>query len=69
MAEPTPVQEWIRVHRLLIEKEAAFTDIALKAAAGQLPLEELYRERELLMEMRDFCKVVYDRAFPSPRDP
>jgi hypothetical protein len=58
------VEEWLRVHRLLMEKEAAFNEIALRAAAGELSLDELDRERNVLMGLRALCTSVYEQAFP-----
>jgi hypothetical protein len=60
------VEEWIRVHRLLMEKEASFTDLALRAASGSVPLEELDAERQELMRLRAQCTSVYEKAFPKP---
>jgi hypothetical protein len=62
----TDVEEWIRVHRLLMEKEASFTDLALQAAAGSVSIEELDEERQVLMALRAVCASVYEKAFPKP---
>jgi hypothetical protein len=59
------IDEWLRVHRALVAAEAAFTDLAMQAAAGDLPLDELSRERVSLMRLRSHCTEVYERAFPS----
>ena len=59
------VEEWLRVHRTLITAEAAFTELAIQTAAGQLPVEELNRERAALMQLRAKCTAVYEKAFPS----
>jgi hypothetical protein len=66
MPDTAAVQEWIRVHRMLMEREATFTDLALRAAAGEVSLEELNRQREVLMGMRSLCTAVYEKAFPKP---
>ena len=39
------IDEWLRVHRELMDKEAAFTDLAMRAAAGSVTPEELDAER------------------------
>lgn len=61
----SPVEDWLRVHRALLEKEAAFTDLALLAASGQISLEHLNEEREDLMALRARCTAAYERAFPK----
>jgi hypothetical protein len=58
------IEDWLRVHRTLMAAEAAFTELAMQAAAGELPLEELNRERTSLMQLRAECTSVYESAFP-----
>jgi len=65
MKAPSPVEDWLRVHRALLEKEAAFTDLALQAASGQVSLEHLNEEREDLMALRARCTAAYEKAFPK----
>jgi hypothetical protein len=65
IAERTNVEEWLRVHRLLMEKEAAFTDLAIRAADGSIPLKQLDAERDALMALRELCTVAYAKAFPK----
>lgn len=60
------VQEWLQVRRMLMDLEAAFTDLALKAAAGEVGLSQLGAERERLMQTRAACTAAYERAFPKP---
>lgn len=64
MLEPSHVEDWLRVHRMLLDKEAAFTDLALRAAAGEITLEELDEHRDALMALRSLCAAVYEKAFP-----
>lgn len=59
------VQEWLRVHRALLDREARFTTLALKAAEGELSLQQLQEERALLEAERDLCAAAYRRAFPG----
>lgn len=66
--ENSAIQDWLAVHRELITREAAFTDLAIQAARGELPMEELDRRRAELVELRNRCAAVYDRAFPRPKE-
>jgi hypothetical protein len=59
------VEEWLRVHRAVLGAEAAFTELAMQAAAGELSVEELNRQRTSLMQLRARCNAVYEEAFPS----
>jgi hypothetical protein len=59
------VDDWLRVHRELMEKEAAFTAFAMRAAAGEVTLEKLDQERQKLMALRARCTAVYEKAFPK----
>jgi hypothetical protein len=65
MSERSLVDEWLRVHRALMVQEAEFTALALKAAEGGVPEDELDRERAKLLAMRELCNTVYSRAFPQ----
>lgn len=56
---------WLQVHRRLLQQEAAFTDLALRAAKGEVSLDELAAERAALMELREECVAAYEKAFPS----
>lgn len=47
-----------------LEKEAAFTDLALRAAAGEISSNELDHRREHLMDA--LCTAVYEKSFPKP---
>lgn len=66
METSNPVEDWLRVHRTLLEMETAFTDLALRAAAGEVWLEKLDEERDALMAFRELCAAVYGKAFPKP---
>lgn len=59
------VDEWIRVHRELMEREADFTALAIRAAQGDVPEEELDDARARLLGMRELCNAVFGRAFPN----
>lgn len=59
------VQEWLQIHRELLDFETAFTDLAIRAARGELAPGELDSERARLMAMRQTCTAAYERAFPQ----
>lgn len=61
------VDEWIRVHRALMEQEAEFTSLALRAAQGEVPDSELDAARARLLGMRELCNAVYVKAFPQAK--
>lgn len=63
MQRSTAVQEWLRVHKTLLEKETAFSELALRAASGELSLDVLDQERRALMSLRTHCTSVYEAAF------
>jgi hypothetical protein len=65
MNRPTPVQEWIGTHEMLMVAELAFTALVVKAAVGSVAMDDLDAERQELMEMRRMCTLSYDRAFGS----
>jgi hypothetical protein len=65
MTDRKRVDEWLRVHRELMDKEAAFTELAVRAANGSVPVAELDEERKALMAMRALCTAVYEKAFPK----
>lgn len=66
MQTSAAVEDWLRVHRQLLAMENAFTDLALRAAVGEVPPEQLDEERQRLMHMRVLCTAVYEKAFPKP---
>lgn len=66
MAEIAAVEEWLRVHRMLIERERQFTDIAIAASTGSVGPEALAAERAQLEALRALCSAAYLKAFPSP---
>lgn len=59
------IEQWLRIHRLLMEKEAAFTDLAIRAVDGSVSRETLDQEREALMALRELCTSMYEKAFPK----
>lgn len=60
------VDDWLRIRRELLEKEAAFTSLAIKVSGGEAPEEMLRGERQTLEHLRLLCSAAYQRAFPSP---
>lgn len=58
------VEDWLRVRRDLLAKEAAFTDLAIRVAAGDGSEEDLQKQRRVLEGMRELCTAAYERAFP-----
>lgn len=66
----TAVQDWLAVHRELLNREAAFTDVAIRAALGQITMDELSEQRRELVDLRERCSAAYELAFPrSATDP
>jgi hypothetical protein len=61
------IEDWLRIHRELMEREAAFTDLALRAADGSVSIQKLEEERQMLMGLRALCTSVYGKAFPKPQ--
>jgi hypothetical protein len=59
------VQEWLQIHRQLVELETAFTDLAIRAVQGDVPPDQLQRERIHLITTRELCTAAYERAFPK----
>jgi hypothetical protein len=65
--DKSAVNDWLRIHRTLMEKEAAFTETALKAARGEVSTAQLEQERHQLLALRELCNTVYKTAFPGLR--
>lgn len=65
MPTAAAVQEWIQIHRTLIDKESAFTDLAIRAASGAASAETLQAQHEELMAIRLLCAAAYEKAFPK----
>jgi hypothetical protein len=63
MVDPRAVEDWLRVHRLVVQQENAFAALALRAAAREVSLGELDERRDALMGLRDSCVAAYTRAF------
>lgn len=61
----SPLDDWLRVHRLLLTEETSFTDLAIKAASGAVSQEELTEARERLVALREICSLAYAKAFPN----
>jgi hypothetical protein len=66
MLDRKPIDEWMRAHRHLMEQEAAFSELAVRVASGEVALEELEDARAQLLALRDLSNAVYSKAFPSP---
>jgi hypothetical protein len=67
--ECSAMEDWLRIHRRLVELEVEFSDDAMRAAAGEISLNELQEKRKHLMGMRDLCSAVYEKAFGGARRP
>lgn len=63
MGDPKAIEDWLRVHRQLLDQESAFTDFALRSVSGEVSLVELEKRREELMSLRQACTAAYNRAF------
>ena len=63
------IRDWLRIHRMLVDLEAEFSEVAMRAAAGEISVDELQDKRGHLMAMRDLCSSVYERAFGGARRP
>lgn len=59
------IQEWLQIRRQLLERETAFTDLAMRAVHGEVPPEQLQQERLQLLTTRQLCTSAYERAFPK----
>lgn len=55
------------MHRQLMEQETAFTSLAVRAAHGEVSLEELDQARAQLLGMRELCNAIYGKAFPNAK--
>jgi hypothetical protein len=69
MFDQCAVQDWLRIHRQLVQEEAAFSEVAMRAATGEISMEELQEKRMHLMAMRELCASVYEKAFPKSGKP
>jgi hypothetical protein len=65
LPDKSAIDDWLRVHRDLMDEERDFTELALKASSGELTPEELEAARQHLMAMRELCTAVYAKAFPK----
>lgn len=65
MTDRSLVDDWLRVHRQLMTQESEFTNLAMRAAQGEVPVEELDEARAKLLGLRELCNAVYARAFPG----
>lgn len=66
---PAAIQDWLRIHKTLVDAELAFTEVALKAAAGEVSAAELATRREQLVSLRLLCAAIYEKAFPGATPP
>jgi hypothetical protein len=57
--------DWLQAHRELMQMEASFTAIAVQAAEGKYPEEQLAEQRAVLEANRVACAAAYARAFPN----
>lgn len=65
----SPVQDWLKVHRQLMDAEVAFSDTAIKHSNGEISAEELSEARKELMALRELCTVIYAKAFGAAPEP
>jgi hypothetical protein len=63
----SPIDDWLRIHRLLIAEETSFTDLAIQAATGAVSAEDLAEARVRLLAMREVCSLAYAKAFPNAK--
>jgi hypothetical protein len=66
MFDQSAVQDWLRIHRQLVQEEAQFAEVAMRTATGEVRMEELQEKRVHLMAMRELCAAVYEKAFTRP---
>lgn len=45
--------------------ESAFSDLAMRVAAGEETEQHLQQERRILEATRALCSAAYERAFPQ----
>lgn len=58
------VQDWLSIRRTLLQKEAAFTELAMRTIHGEVSEADLEMERKALEGTRELCSEAYRRAFP-----
>lgn len=63
--DPQAFGDWLQTHRKLMQMEASFTVLAIKAAEGEYPEEQLAEQRALLEATRELCAAAYQKAFPN----
>jgi hypothetical protein len=61
------MQDWLRIHRRLVELEAEFSEVVMRAAAGESSVDKLQEKRNQLIGMRDLCTAAYEKAFGGER--
>ncbi|TWO67777.1 hypothetical protein FN976_25670 [Caenimonas sedimenti] len=59
------VEDWLKVHRRLIDAETEFTDLAIKSTDGSVSQQQLDEARKNLIALRELCSVIYIKAFPN----
>ncbi len=60
------IQDWLKVRRDLLQREADFTTLAIEVANGKETEERLQEARTILEANRELCTAAYRRAFPPP---
>jgi hypothetical protein len=63
MLDARSMQDWVRIHRQVIQLELAFAEVAVRAARGEVSLVELDEQRAILVATRELCSAAYERAF------
>lgn len=61
------MEDWLRMHRSVVERDLAFTDLLIEAIDGKVSQERLRKEHALLVAERELCAEVYAQAFPDTR--
>jgi hypothetical protein len=61
------VQDWLRIRRELLAREAEFTSLAIRVANGEESEALLQEERLILESSRELCGAAYRRAFPKDK--
>ena len=62
------LDDWLRMHRALLEQERNFAQLAQAYAAGCASEGEVNARRQLLAAMRELGDVVFDEALKQLRN-
>lgn len=67
MLDKESLQDWQRMHELLLRKERALADLAMDHAIGKATVEELEALQKEVTVMRELADAIFLRAFGVPR--